>query len=96
MLERFCESASFEERAMSRGLSCLRCAFAAIVTAESVMPRESFERVLPVQGAIISASRGTVGPSGSASLTVYMISRPVISSTLLTKLSAVPKRVEVE
>ena len=61
---------------MSIGLSCLKCALAAMVTELSVMPEASFARVLPVQGEIISASRGFSGPRGSASATEQIISRP--------------------
>ena len=50
------ESASFVEGAMISGLPFLRCAFAASVTDVSVTPQVSFARVLPVQGAIMSAS----------------------------------------
>ena len=61
------ESASFVEKAMMSGFEFLRCAFAAMVTAVSVMPWLSFAMVFPVQGAIMSASIGFAGPSGSAS-----------------------------
>lgn len=52
---------------MMSGFEFLRCAFAAMVTAVSVMPWLSFAMVFPVQGAIMSASIGFAGPSGSAS-----------------------------
>ena len=70
MLPRFCDIASFDARAISIGRSHRRCAFAAMVTAVSVIPFAIFARVLPVQGAIIRYSRGFFGPSGSAAVTV--------------------------
>ena len=53
MLAKFCDAASFDARAIRSGRSQRRCAFAAIVTAVSVIPCAIFESVLPVQGEII-------------------------------------------
>ena len=53
---RFWEAASFDATARRRGRSARRCAFAAIVTAVSVIPPASFARVLPVVGAIMRYS----------------------------------------
>ena len=61
------ESPSLVEKARTRGLPLRRWALAAMVTQLSVMPWASFARVLPVQGAITSASSGSLGPRGSAS-----------------------------
>ena len=44
--------------------------FAAMVTGVSLIPEASFARVLPVHGAMMSASRDTLGPMGSASAMV--------------------------
>ena len=88
--------ASFDASVIRSGLSVRRCAFAAIVNAESVMPRDSFERLLPVQGEIISASSGRLGPRGSASAIVWMASLPQRDSTRLTNSDASQKRVSVE
>ena len=95
MFPRFCDIASFEARAMSRGLSERRCAFAAMVTAVSVIPFASFARVLPVQGAIISASSGFFGPRGSAPVTVWIIPLPQRASTLEISSDALPNLVSV-
>ena len=48
--------ASFVATHNSTGLKILRCDFAAIVTAVSVIPSDSFASVLPVHGAITSKS----------------------------------------
>ncbi len=64
------ESASFVEGAIISGLPFLKCAFAARVTQVSVMPKASFHKVLPVQGAIIRASKSIFGPIGSACVIV--------------------------
>ena len=60
-------SPSFVETAITSGRSLRRCAFAAKVTGVSVMPFASLPSVLPVHGAIISASKSFWGPIGSAS-----------------------------
>ena len=70
MFPRFADIASFDASAMISGLSLLKCAFAAIVTAVSVIPFAILARVFPVQGQIISASSGILGPKGSASTTL--------------------------
>ena len=80
---------------MTSGRPFLRWAFAAIATAESVSPWESLERVLPVQGAISSASRGREGPRASASAMVVMTGPPVSSMSRRMFSTAVPKRVSV-
>ena len=86
---------SFVEKAITSGRPFLRCALAAIVTAESVIPCASFARVLPVQGAISSASMGRAGPSGSASAIVVTTGSPVSSMRRRRFVTAVPKRVSV-
>ena len=95
MFPRFWDIASFDASAIRRVLSHLRCAFAAIVTAVSVIPVASFANVFPVQGEIINPSRGRCGPSGSASFTVWIIELPVIFSTRLRSSSLSKKRVVV-
>ena len=66
------------ETEIIRGSSFLRCALAAINTAESVIPFASLASVLPVHGAITSTSRNFFGPIGSASGIVYIPLLPVI------------------
>jgi hypothetical protein len=51
-----------------------------MVTGESAMLWASFARVLPVQGAITSASSSFFGPMGSAWAMVRMGAVPQISS----------------
>ena len=86
---------SFVENAITSGLPFRRCAFAAMVTAVSVMPDASFAMVLPVHGAITSASMGILGPRGSASAMLQTGILPVSSKSLCLKPSAVPKRLSV-
>ena len=78
--------------AVSRFLNVL---FAAIVTDVSVIPQANFPSVLPVQGAIISASSRHLGPIGSASFIVNMHLYPLSLSNVPIKSSALPKRVSV-
>ena len=59
------------------------------------MPRDSFARVLPVQGAISRASMGALGPRGSASAMVVTTFFPLSSIRRLMFSAAVPKRVSV-
>ena len=68
---------SFVEKAMTSGLPFLKCALAAMVTAVSVTPFDSFAMVFPVQGAMTSASMGVLGPRGSASAMAQTGARPV-------------------
>ena len=83
------------DSAIISGLPFLRCALAAMVTALSVMPWASFARVLPVHGAMSSASSGSAGPSGSASAIVVITPRPHSAARRLIFSAAVPKRVSV-
>ena len=87
------ESPSFVENAMTSGRPFRRCALAAMVTAVSVMPWLSFAIVLPVHGAMTSASMGFDGPRGSASIMLSTGSLPVISRSRALKSAALPKRV---
>ena len=86
-------NASLVDGAIISGLPLRKCAFAARVTQVSVMPQASFERVLPVHGAIISASRSFFGPMGSALGIVWIMSFPVISLKHERQYAASPKRV---
>ena len=95
MFCKFADNASFEQSAITRGLSERKCAFADIVTVVSVIPLAILAKVLPVQGAIIKASRLIFGPSGSASTIEFMTLLPVIFSTFKIKSLFVPKRVDV-
>ena len=88
--------ASFVATHNSTGLKILKCDFAAIVTAVSVIPSDSFASVLPVHGAITSKSHIFLGPIGSVCTTECRTALPVISSALFTVSSAFPKRVDVE
>lgn len=65
-------------------------------TAVSVIPFAIFASVLPVQGLMMSASRGSAGPSGSAPTMVCTISLPVRVRTRSRRSAAVPKRVSVD
>ena len=94
MFAALAESPSFVASASTTGLPFRRCPFAAIVTGPSVMPLASFASVLPVQGAMTSASIAPCGPRGSASTIFRTARRPATASTRVTKSSAVPKRVE--
>ena len=87
--------ASFVETDNKSGLSFLRWAFAAIKTGVSVIPFASFASVFPVHGKMTSRSSRLLGPIGSASLMVRIGGKPVISSALFKKLSAVPKRLSI-
>ena len=89
------ESASFVENAMTSGFEFLRCAFAAMVTAVSVMPWFIFAMVFPVQGAIMSASIGFAGPRGSASAIECTGCAPHSELRRDIKSADVPKRVSV-
>ena len=64
-------------------------------TAESAIPFAIFANVLPVHGAMISKSRSFLGPIGSASFTVLIISLPHLDFNVSAKYSLVPKRVSV-
>ena len=88
-------SASFVETAITTGRLLRRCALAASVTVVSVMPFAIFPRVFPVVGAIISKSSSFLGPIGSASGRVLIISFPVISVISSAKSLAEPNRVSV-
>ena len=89
------DSPSFVENATTTGLLFRRCAFAAIVTEESLIPCASFAIVFPVQGAIKSASIGRAGPKGSAE-TMSVTGGALHNSESLDKCSAaVPKRLSV-
>ena len=68
--------------------------FAVIVTGPSVIPAASLPSVLPVQGAMITASSRVFGPNGSAPTMSSTGSRPHISVTVFT-LSAALDRVSV-
>lgn len=94
-LPRFADIASFEASAMIKDLSLRKCAFAAMQTGVSVIPFASFASVLPVQGAITSASSDTFGPRGSASAIVFIIFRSHTPSILSIHSRAVPNRVSV-
>ena len=72
---------SLLEMEMTSGFSLRRCAFAAISTGVSVIPFTNFAIVLPVHGAMTSASKGAFGPIGSASWIVYIPVFPVMRST---------------
>ena len=89
------ESASFVENAMTSGFEFLRCAFAAMVTAVSVIPWFIFAMVFPVQGAIMSASIGFAGPRGSASAIECTGCAPHSELRRDIKSADVPKRVSV-
>lgn len=52
---------SLLEMEMTSGFSLRRCAFAAISTGVSVIPFTNFAIVLPVHGAMTSASKGAFG-----------------------------------
>ena len=60
------------QSAIIKFLLLLKCAFAAIVTAVSVIPFEILAKVFPVQGAKIKASSGIFGPKGSAPSIVWI------------------------
>lgn len=87
---------SFVDMAINAGREFLMCALYAIVTDVSVMPWAIFESVQPVHGAIISRSSSFLGPIGSASFTVFIISFPVMRFTVSHSSRALPKRVSVE
>ena len=55
---RLADMASLDASAIISGRSVRRCAFAAIHTAESVIPTANLARVFPVHGAMISRSNG--------------------------------------
>ena len=84
------------EKPITTGRPLRRCAFAAIVTALSVIPAASFAMVLPVQGAMTSTSKSLPGPTRSAAVMLRMTSRPVISSSRRMKPPARPKRLSVD
>ena len=69
------------ETATMTGRPFRRWDFAAMVTGVSAMELLSFARVLPVQGAMTSASRSFFGPMGSASAMEQMGSTPVMAVT---------------
>ena len=77
------------------GRSDRKCALTAMQTGVSVMPFASLAKVFPVQGQMTRASKGMVGPNGSAAGTVRMAGRPQMASTRETRLVAEPKRVSV-
>ena len=81
IFSKFADIASLDANVISSGLFCRRCALALMHTAVSVIPWESFARVFPVQGAMISASKGEVGPNRSATGIVWTISLPHIFVT---------------
>ena len=87
---------SFVDTPIITGRLLRRCAFAASVTHESVIPFASFASVLPVHGSITSASRIAFGPIGSASLIVCIISFPVFLISSFLKKSHSPNLVSVE
>ncbi len=60
------------------------------------MPFASLARVLPVHGAITSASKNFLGPIGSASGIVYIPFLPAIFSMSEIKSDALPKRLSNE
>ena len=95
MFSRLALIASLEARAIKIGREVRICAFAAMHTTVSVIPFAIFASVFPVQGAIISASSGRLGPSGSASAIVRIGGLPVISDTLLIRSAHFPNRVSV-
>ena len=68
---------------------------AAMVTAVSVIPQASLERVFPVQGQITKASTSLLGPHGSTWGMVWAASLPHSPSTRATQSLARPKRVSV-
>ena len=84
---------SLEAAAITSGRLLRRCAFAAMVTGVSVMPHASFARVLPVAGAMMSASKGYFGPSGSAPTIERIGSRPQREVRVEISACACPKRV---
>ena len=59
----------------------------------SVIPFAILPSVLPVHGAIISASKSLFGPTGSACLIEWIAGRPQIFSIRSINDAAVPKRV---
>ena len=69
--------------------------FATIVTGVSEMAFASFDKVFPVQGATTNTSIMFFGPTGSASVIVFIGEILVIFVTLSSKSFAVPKRVSV-
>ena len=66
-----------------------------MVTGVSAMPWESFARVLPVQGAMTSASKSFFGPMGSTAAMVQSGSRPHISLSRKIYDSALPNRLSI-
>ena len=76
------ERPSFEAIARRTGRSFRNCAFIAIVAQVSVIPQEIFDKVFPVQGQTTRQSSLSVGPTGSASGIVWMISFLHISNIL--------------
>ena len=62
-------------------------------TGVSVMPRASFARVLPVQGAMTMMSNIFLGPMGSACTTVVMLPLWQMPSTAARNSDALKKRV---
>ena len=97
-LAAFCPEAAIASllaRHIITGRPTLRVDFTAMVTGVSVIPRASFESVLPVQGQTIIASAKCFGPMGSASTMVWSTRRPASSSARSIKSEALPKRVSV-
>ena len=88
-------SASFVDIPITTGLLFLKCAFAVIVTALSVIALANLASVLPVQGATIKISINPSGPIGSASTIVSTGIFFVILTIFSLKSFAVPNLVSV-
>ena len=95
MFFRFADNASLEASEITNGRSLLKCAFAAIHTAVSVIPLAIFAKVFPVHGEMINPSSGLRGPNGSASTTVWIACLWQMVSVFSISSFAVPKRVSV-
>ena len=87
--------ASLVEPAKSTGRALRRWLFAAMVTGPSAMEWESFARVFPVHGAIISRSSSFLGPMGSTSSKVVRAFLSQMLSALARKSFACPNRLSV-
>lgn len=91
----FIPRASLVDTEITKGLSFLKWAFAAIRTGESVIPLHSFASVFPVHGKITRISNRLFGPIGSAWAIVFIGVIPVIFSALSKKSSAFPNRLSM-
>lgn len=74
----------------------LKCDFAAMVAGVSIISQANFDMVLPEQGAMTMISVNFLGPMGSASGMVWIISLPVMFSISSMKSFAFPNFVSIE